>query len=289
MRLPWQQIAMEVIEVSAPELGDKLYPELKPELEAALQRICAAWGTSPDKMRTALAGWGVVEAIKWGLARCPDHQPPSANAVVKGPTAARQVARAAGYGLDPNTYVEAAAGLAYPTVETVPEGVRFRGLNRYDPAWGERNKEAWTDWKRINPPKTTTPPDVRRNSAGTPPEIRRPDTDADAESTTPPLPPSARGAESKACTCKRQPCRHQPKPDAGTGRVLELAACAACGSGASAAIGNDGYQVKLCYGCLPEAQRWAEQQNPREPWKADVPAWALVARTIAEGRQEAAR
>lgn len=168
MRLPWEQLAMEVIEVSAPELAAKL------------------------EITEAEAGWGIILAIKWALARCPDHQPPSANAVVKGSTAARQIARAAGFKGDPDAYVQAACSLAFPTLELVPDGVRFRGLDRYDAAWSDRNREAWKAWKAAHPekyPPGGPPPEPRRDSAGDPPELRRSDPDPDADAETPPPPP----------------------------------------------------------------------------------------------------
>jgi len=173
MRLPWEQIAMEVIEVSAPELAAKL------------------------DISEAEAGWGIILAIKWALARCPDHQPPSANAVVKGSSAARQIARAAGYRGDPEAYVQAATTLAFPTLEMVPEGIRFRGLDRYDSAWSDRNREAWKAWKAAHPDRYPTPPapamsppEPRRNSGGDPPGSRRsdPDPDPDADPSSPPPP-----------------------------------------------------------------------------------------------------
>lgn len=174
MRLPWEQIAMEVIEVSAPELAAKL------------------------DISEAEAGWGIILSIKWALARCPDHQPPSANAVVKGSTAARQIARAAGYKGDPDAYMQAATTLAFPTLELVDGGIRFRGLDRYDAAWSDRNREAWKAWKVAHPERYPTappsppasPPEPRRNSAGTPPGSRRsdPDPDPDADPSSPPPP-----------------------------------------------------------------------------------------------------
>jgi hypothetical protein len=167
MRLPWEQLAMEVIEVSAPELGAKLYPDLEPELGEAA------------------AGWGVVHLVKWALARCPEHMPPSASALVPGPTAARQIARAARYRGDPETFIEAAAHLPNPVVEVVPEGIRLRGLDRYDAAWADRHKEEWKAYKLVT---AAFPPEIRRKSAGASPDLRRPapDPDPDAEKEPPP-------------------------------------------------------------------------------------------------------
>jgi hypothetical protein len=162
MRLPWEQLAMEVIEVSAPELGDKLYPDLEPEVSEAL------------------AGWGVVHLVKWALARCPEHLPPSASALVPGPTAARQIARAARFKGNADAYVAALAALPDPVVEIRSDGIRVRGLDRYDAAWGDNHKTEWATYKAAHPDRYP-PPGSRRSSAGVPPEIRRPDADTDAD------------------------------------------------------------------------------------------------------------
>jgi hypothetical protein len=162
MRLPWEQLAMEVIEVSAPELGDKLYPDMEPDLAEAA------------------AGWGIVHLVKWALARCPDELPPSASDLVPGPTAARQIARAGRWRGNPEAYVAALAALPDPIVEVRPEGIRLRGLQRYDAAWGDRNKSAWDAYKATHPDKYP-PPEPRRKSAGAPTGSRPPDPDPDAD------------------------------------------------------------------------------------------------------------
>lgn len=176
MRLPWEQLAMEVIEVSAPELGDKLYPDLEPELAEAA------------------AGWGIVHLVKWALARCPEHLPPSASALVPGPTAARQIARAARYRGRPEVFCAAATTLPNPVIEVVPEGIRLRGLDRYDAAWGDRHPKEWEAWKAAHPEKYPAggPPGPRRKSAGNrsgsrPPDPD-PDPDADRDKDAPPPP-----------------------------------------------------------------------------------------------------
>jgi hypothetical protein len=162
MRLPWEQLAMEVIEVSAPELGDKLYPDLEPELGEAA------------------AGWGIVHLVKWALARCPEHLPPSASALVPGPTARRQLARAARWKGKPEAYVEALAALPDPIVEVQPDGIRVRGLDRYDAAWGDRHAAEWEAWKASHPDKYP-PPRSRRKSGGSPADSRPPDPDPDPD------------------------------------------------------------------------------------------------------------
>lgn len=172
MRLPWEQLAMEVIEVSAPELGDKLYPDLDGDLAEAA------------------AGWGVVHLVKWALARCPDHLPPSASALVPGPTAARQIARAGRWKGDPMVYVRTLASLPNPVLELLPEGIRVKGLDRYDAAWGDRHEKEWGEWKTAHPDlyPAKPPPKSRRKSGGDPsgsrPSDPLPDPDADADGET---------------------------------------------------------------------------------------------------------
>src|SRR5690606_28344206 len=70
MRQPWYQVTNELIDQVAPELA-----------------VALDWSE-------AAAGWGLLKAIRWVLGRCPDHEPPSANAVVRGPHAAKLIARA---------------------------------------------------------------------------------------------------------------------------------------------------------------------------------------------------
>lgn len=83
-----------------------------------------------------------------------------------------------------------------------------------------------------------------------------------------PLPPSAEGgSDERTCRCTRRPCRHEV--------VLPIKFCAACdaacGSGdAATAYGG----ALLCYRCIPLAQAWAREQNPAEPFRAGVAAWA---------------
>lgn len=112
MRLPYLQVAMELIEQAAPDLA-----------------VILEWNE-----RTAIGG--LLTMIRWGLGRCPDDAPPSANAVVPGPAAARLIAKAAGYDGDPEAFVDACASIRpKPLLERVEGGIRIRGLNRYDEAW----------------------------------------------------------------------------------------------------------------------------------------------------------
>lgn len=197
MRLPWLKIAQEIREATAGELATRLYPPAPPELEAQLR---AHYRVEVEHLEKSLAGWGIVEVIGWALGRCPENEPPSAHAVVKGPTAAREIARVAGWKGDPEVYVKACAALTFPLLEIVADGVRVRGLDRYDEAWGERHREAWAAWKAARPSKY--PPVTARRTSGEPsPKIQRPDPDPDADpdaSKTPPNPPlSQEGGERK--------------------------------------------------------------------------------------------
>lgn len=246
MRLPWEQIAMEIIEVTAPELGAELYPDL----DADVAEACA--------------GWGVVKLIKWALARCPDHQPPSANAVVKGATAARQIARAAAWKGDPDVYVGAVAKITYAVLELVPGGIRVRGLDRYDAVWGDRNKDAWDKWKTAHPDRYSL---GRRSSGGVPADFRPPDTDADRSNS--PLPPSSKeGGSPKKLRTPRSPRRSKALE---VGR-RELGDCALCGGSAEGVFAG----VRFCYGgCLAAAESWAKLKSPGAPWEADVAGWVI--------------
>lgn len=208
MRLPWLKIAQEIREASAPELATKLYPPCPPKLEAMLREH---YKVESEHLERSLAGYGIIEVIGWSLGRCPEHEPPSAHAVVKGPTAAREIARVAGWRGDPDVYVKACASLTFPLLEIVAGGVRVRGLDRYDEAWGERHREAWAAWKAARPEKyPPTPPKHRRTFAEDSPKVQRPDPDPDADLQKPPLPPAdAGGPKERSCTCTRRPCRHE--------------------------------------------------------------------------------
>ena len=111
MHLPFLQITNEVIDQVAPDLAAML-----------------EWTEEG-------AGWGLLKAIRWGLGRCPDDAPPSSNATVQGPHAAKLIARAAGYRGDPEAFVDACEQVRPAVLERVQDGVRFRGFDRYDVAW----------------------------------------------------------------------------------------------------------------------------------------------------------
>ncbi len=117
------QIAMEVIEVSAPELSIEL-------------------GVSEPE-----AGWMLIKLIPWALARCPDHMPPSESDLVEGACAARKIAKAVGYTGDPEELVNACQRLRYSPLERVAGGIRIRGLDRYDSGWGSNHRDLWAEWR----------------------------------------------------------------------------------------------------------------------------------------------
>lgn len=146
MRLPYIQIAMEVIEQAAPDVSVELDAD------------------------EATVGWGLVKMIRWALGRCREDLPPSASSVVSGPAAARQIARAAGWMGDPDAWVDATARVQpSPLLERVDGGIRIRGLDRYDPAWGKSNPDRWAQWKADHPDRYGSKADPKsgRNRAGT--------------------------------------------------------------------------------------------------------------------------
>lgn len=108
MRPPWLQIDTELIEQVAPEVAIEL-----------------------DVDEMAVLG-GLVRLIKWALGRVPEGALPSLHAIISGPTAAKQIARVAGHRGDPEAFVDACSRCAHPIFERLPDGVRIRGLDRYD-------------------------------------------------------------------------------------------------------------------------------------------------------------
>jgi hypothetical protein len=149
MRLPYLQVAMEVMELAAPDLAVELD---RPEGEL---------------------GWGLLKVFKWALGRCPDNAPPSWNDVVKGPAAARLIAAAAGYGGDPDAYVGALCSVSPdPLLERVEGGIRICGLNRYDQAWlKNQTDEVARKWRTLLAKGKPGPVEAEsrpvRNRAGT--------------------------------------------------------------------------------------------------------------------------
>jgi hypothetical protein len=89
----------------------------------------------------AKAGWGLVKLERWGLSRCTDDAPPSAQAVVRGPSAMKLVARAFGWRKDPALLLEACEQLPSPHARRVPDGVELCRLKDYDDTWTKAKKE----------------------------------------------------------------------------------------------------------------------------------------------------
>lgn len=140
MRLPFLQVAMEVVDQSAPDLAVLL---------------------DADELRVV---GGLVRLFKWALGRCPDDLPPSASDVILGPEAPRLIARAAGHAGDPEAFVSACERCQPALLERTEGGIRVRGLDRYDAAWGKSHPDLWRVWKQA------------QNGARTEPERNRPET-----------------------------------------------------------------------------------------------------------------
>ena len=111
MRLPYLQIAMEVLEQLAPEVAIEL-----------------------DHNEDAILG-KLIRLIQWGLGRCPDHLPPSHSSLVHGEHAAKHIARGALWLGDPQPFIDAICRSAFSILEIRPDGIRIKGLDRYDAAW----------------------------------------------------------------------------------------------------------------------------------------------------------
>jgi hypothetical protein len=119
MRLPYLQVAMEVIEVAAPTLAVEL-----------------------DWDENAAIG-GLVKMFRWALGRCPDDAPPSANDVINGSSAAKHLAKAAAFNGDPEAFVAACSSVRPdPLLERTEAGIRVCGLKRYDEAWATARTRA---------------------------------------------------------------------------------------------------------------------------------------------------
>lgn len=123
MRLPFLQVAMEVLEQAAPTLAVLL-------------------GEDEDRMLGMLTRF-----FSWAISRCPEDRPPSASAVVPGPTAALLIARGARYQGDAERFVEACMQvLPDPLLQRVEGGIRICGLSRYDAYWRKCKPAAAKAW-----------------------------------------------------------------------------------------------------------------------------------------------
>jgi hypothetical protein len=123
MRLPYLQLEVEIIEQLAPDLAVEL------------------------GITEAEAGWGVVCLFKWALGRCSDDLPPSAQSVVSGPHAAELVTKSARFRGDPGAFTEACSRTKPAILEILADGIRIRGMKRYDAAWGKNHPKEWSAWK----------------------------------------------------------------------------------------------------------------------------------------------
>ncbi len=70
-----------------------------------------------------------------------------------------------------------------------------------------------------------------------------------------------------------------PQAELRIGGRSSMNACEACGSDADSAHGSrGGVDVWLCRGCLADATEWAREQEPGQPFEADVAQWAAQQR-----------
>ncbi len=169
MHTPWLQIANEVREVNAPQLAADL------------------------DLVVGEAYLLLSDFIGWALRRCPEDRPPSSSAFIKGASAGRQLANGVGWRGDAKVLVDAIARLPYPMIELREDGIRIRGLKRYDHYWTKSYPEAAKAWKGSPQPAATpigaeTAPKPRRSTAETAPPDPDPDPDPEEEPT--PKPPS---------------------------------------------------------------------------------------------------
>ncbi len=148
MHLPFMQVANEVIDSVA--------------IEVAAETKC-----SPGD-----AFLGVVKMQRWALARCKETAPPSAQATIHGPEAARKITMAAGLQCAPEAFTRACANAQPAVLEELSDGFRFRGLDRYDAAWRKNHKDAAAAWDAAHPETARKPPG-RRPESGAEPERHR--------------------------------------------------------------------------------------------------------------------
>lgn len=128
----------------------------------------------------AQVGWGLVRLIDWAISRCPEDRPPSASAIVEGPAAEKLIARAAGFsGAAGDAFIRACLEFRPdPILERVPEGIRIRGLRRYDHYWSKNHPRLASEWRgKQSRNRHETGPISAANRSG----FGAPDTDTDTD------------------------------------------------------------------------------------------------------------
>jgi hypothetical protein len=128
MRTPWAQIAEEIAQQHAPQVGT--LTERK-EL------------TASERRRAAVGG--IVNFIFWAVGRCPKNRPPSSSAIIVGDMAAELIAAGADYEGDPQRLV--AAYCEVGLLDRIAGGFRVKGLDRYDRLWAKNYPEAAAEWR----------------------------------------------------------------------------------------------------------------------------------------------
>lgn len=191
MRPPWLQVELEVLEQSAPDLSVMLG--------------CAE----------SAIGWGLLKMFRWALGRCPESKPPSASSTVAGPEAVRLLARRAEFDGDPEEFVSACERVQPPLLERTPEGVRVRGLDRYDAYWGKSHPDEWKAWKASRDGSAPEPEQNRPESVPVP--ARKIEMKIEIQTEQPPPPtPSARSKPKPAPLAVVRE-EEEPKPDSAYG------------------------------------------------------------------------
>lgn len=188
MRPPWLQVSTDFLDTGAGDLAVHLYDDVGEDAEAR-------------------AGWAAIKVIEWVLARCPPAEPPSVHAYVRGPEAARLLARAARYRGDPERLVR--GYVAVGLIEQLEDGLRLRGASRYDAMWAKNNPGLAREYMRAHPDwrpardRAGTGPEPGRETAGPDPEPGRTCADTDPQDPDPDPykevpPPPARPRRRKA-------------------------------------------------------------------------------------------
>lgn len=183
MHAPWMQLAKEVRKVNAPQFAAEL------------------------DVGVGDAFLMLNDFLEWAIERCPENQPPSSAALIKGNSAGRQIAQAMGWKGDVPQLVAALNSLPYPMIELLPEGIRIRGLDRYDRGWRKSHPKQAAAWKTANPlaadddeepgfdfgaetgTNRDTKPALSRHPTGHQKPPPDPDPDPDPDNQPPPYPP----------------------------------------------------------------------------------------------------
>ena len=268
MRLPWLQVADEMIEQAAPDVAIRL--ELDEDLVVGK----------------------LVRLIRWALGRVPDGELPSAHTVVEHPRVDQLLAKVCRFTGDPEAFVDALCDCQDALLERVRGGVRVKGLDRYDVAvTGAEGRSAKAKaaaaarWGK-NRADAQAMPEHQPSTARGMLRDAKTQTQTQIETTTPLTPLQKGGLESRPRrVSKRDAAREARLYPSGRPTVRPCEGCEQ--RNASGAIGNEPGHW-LCHRCVAELDKHRERfGEDHQGWFDFVDEWVELQRRQRSAVQQA--